>query len=362
MSDHAERLAKTAKLALRPPSATLADHTDTDQEVAADSRFSHDFGRISVRSRQEPAAQRIVHDVLESPGEEMPASTRTGFERMFRADFGHVRIHTDRLAQRSAEAVGARAYTVASHVVFAPGAYSPNASSGRRLIAHELTHVVQQGSSVLPSHGDTLRIDDSDEAPAKRAADGAGHMPAQRSGPDGKGRRLQRNGSDVVPWFGTAARTAQAVSRGVMAGGTAIAGAGAFAATFLWAKDADLKPDEERRLLEEDRENALLRIGDAIRGNTRELARHLARILGSDVAGMPPDHQEDPERDRPHWWKEVLNFIKEVAKHALKPKQLGRELSKEFTKEQIQEIIAALKRAAEFLGKDPPDFPPAAYP
>ena len=124
MSDHAERLAKTAKLALRPPSATLADHTDTDQEVAADSRFRHDFGRISVRSRQEPAAQRIVHDVLESPGERC-ASTRTGFERMFRADFGHVRIHTDRLAQRSAEAVGARAYTVASHVVFAPGAYSP---------------------------------------------------------------------------------------------------------------------------------------------------------------------------------------------------------------------------------------------
>ncbi len=105
-----------------------------------------------------------------------------------------------------------------------------------------------------------------------------------------------------------------------------------------------------------------LRVGDQIRSNTVQLAIHLARVLGSDVGGMPPDHQGDPERDRPHWWKEILNFIRQVSKEGLTPKQLGRELSKRFTKEQFDAIIAALKKAAELLGKDPPDFPPVAFP
>ena len=77
---------------------------------------------------------------------------------------------------------------------------------------------------------------------------------------------------------------------------------------------------------------------------------------------MPPDHQRDPERDKPHWWEEILNLIKEITKHGLSPKQLGRELSKKFTKEQVDAIIAALRKAAELLGKDPPDFPPVAFP
>jgi hypothetical protein len=77
---------------------------------------------------------------------------------------------------------------------------------------------------------------------------------------------------------------------------------------------------------------------------------------------MPPDHQRDPERDRAHWWSKILSFIKEVTKHGLTPKQLGRELSKAFAKQQIEEIISALKKAAELLGKEPPDFPPAAFP
>jgi hypothetical protein len=104
------------------------------------------------------------------------------------------------------------------------------------------------------------------------------------------------------------------------------------------------------------------KVGDQIRSHTGLLALHLARILGSEVAGMPPDHQNDPERDKPHWWTEVLNFVKQITKHGLSPKQLWRELSKEYTREQIEAIIAALRKAAEALGKDPPDFPPVAFP
>jgi hypothetical protein len=65
-------------------------------------------------------------------------------EPRFGADFGHVRVHTDDRAAASARAVAARAYTVGSHLVFGDGTYSPGTTSGRRLLAHELAHVVQQ--------------------------------------------------------------------------------------------------------------------------------------------------------------------------------------------------------------------------
>jgi hypothetical protein len=102
--------------------------------------------------------------------------------------------------------------------------------------------------------------------------------------------------------------------------------------------------------------------GDKIRSLTDQTAIHLARILGTDVGGMPPDHQNDPERDRPHWWKEVKNFVKQIKDQGLSPKQLGRELSKRFTKEQFEAIMKALKDAAKKMGEDPPDFPPVAFP
>jgi hypothetical protein len=100
---------------------------------------------------------------------------RADFEQELDADFGNVRIHTDGLAQRSARAVGARAYTVANHVVFAKDAYDPHTTAGRRLMAHELTHVVQQGSGRHDSSvRGPLKIDTSGEAAAEQAAIGVG--------------------------------------------------------------------------------------------------------------------------------------------------------------------------------------------
>jgi hypothetical protein len=73
-------------------------------------------------------------------------------EHSFGRDFGHVRVHSDELAQRSASALHADAYTAGEHVVFARDRYRPERASGRRLIAHELAHVVQQEGRV-PSGG-----------------------------------------------------------------------------------------------------------------------------------------------------------------------------------------------------------------
>ena len=72
---------------------------------------------------------------------------RTFFEPRFERDFSQVRVHADAHAAESAQAVQALAYTVGSDIVFGAGQYAPATTAGQRLLAHELTHVVQQGAS-----------------------------------------------------------------------------------------------------------------------------------------------------------------------------------------------------------------------
>ena len=100
----------------------------------------------SVRGSGPETAPPIVHDVLRSSGQPLDGATRAYFEPRFGHDFSRVRIHADARANESAQSVNALAYTVGRNVVFGAGQYQPDAASGRRLLAHELTHVVQQGS------------------------------------------------------------------------------------------------------------------------------------------------------------------------------------------------------------------------
>ena len=108
----------------------------------------HDkFARQQLRgatARAPTVTDGIVNEVLNSPGQPIDAVTRAYFEPRFGHDFSHVRIHVDRLAEESAIALAARAYTVKGHVVFGPSHYSPHTLSGRGLLAHELAHVIQQ--------------------------------------------------------------------------------------------------------------------------------------------------------------------------------------------------------------------------
>lgn len=86
----------------------------------------------------------LVNKVLNRPGQPLPNSARNFFESRMRADLSGVRVHDDAAAAASADAVHARAYTVGNNVVFATGEYTPHTDPGRRLLAHELSHVVQQ--------------------------------------------------------------------------------------------------------------------------------------------------------------------------------------------------------------------------
>lgn len=102
--------------------------------------------------------------------------------------------------------------------------------------------------------------------------------------------------------------------------------------------------------------------GKKIRGLTEVIKVHLARILGTTVGGQPPDHQEDPKRDKPHWWTEIKEWVRQIREKGLSDKQLWRELRERFSAEELNEIRDAMRRAAEEMGEDPPDFPPAAMP
>lgn len=93
-------------------------------------------------------APAAVDDAATMPGAPLAEPLRQFFEPRFGHDFGHVRIHTDSNAGRAAQAIDARAYTVGDHVFFAPGQYTPTTDTGRRLLAHELSHVLQQNGVV----------------------------------------------------------------------------------------------------------------------------------------------------------------------------------------------------------------------
>ncbi len=79
-------------------------------------------------------------------GRPLPSADRAFFEPRFGRDFSQVRIHTDGKAGQLARAINAHAFTIGQDVVFGAGKYRPSVSGGRHLLAHELTHVVQQGA------------------------------------------------------------------------------------------------------------------------------------------------------------------------------------------------------------------------
>jgi len=102
-----------------------------------------------------PTAPQAVQQTLNSTGRQLDSGTRSFMEDRFGQDFGDVRVHTDQQAAASARTIDAQAYTAGNDIVFAEGQYSPGSTTGRQLLAHELTHVVQQQQAPA-AHGATL--------------------------------------------------------------------------------------------------------------------------------------------------------------------------------------------------------------
>lgn len=145
-NDPAEHEAdRVADEVMRMPDATVGVGNQMDREFRA---FARPVGlqtkSVSSGDGGVIDAPPAVHDVLNSPGHALDPATRAFFEPRFGQDFSGVRVHRDTEASDVAQALGARAFAAGQHVVLADRYTGSGGNSGRRLLAHELAHVVQQ--------------------------------------------------------------------------------------------------------------------------------------------------------------------------------------------------------------------------
>jgi Domain of unknown function (DUF4157) len=149
-------------------------------------------GMVQQIQAEAATQQQAVHDVLRAPGQPLEAGVRAEMEAKMGTSFADVRVHTDAGAHAASKALGAQAYTSGSHIAFQQGHYDPGSASGRRTLAHELTHVVQQrfgpvagtdnGAGLQVSHPED-RFEKAAEANAERVA--REPTGVQRAGADG---------------------------------------------------------------------------------------------------------------------------------------------------------------------------------
>jgi hypothetical protein len=213
-------------------------------------------------------APPAVHAVLASPGRPLDAGARAFFEPRFGADLSAVRVHDDPDAAASAEAVGARAYTVGNAVVFNAGEFSATTPEGQRLLAHELAHVVQQLPNSTPRLQRKVVCDpenadvcweeaDSDTSPVAAGLAAPQLTPPTTQGPwspgfSPDGTPVLQDAEFAAPEAAPAVETAEAVEAteavetveaaeaiegaGFLGGiGTALAGIGAGLAAFFYS-------------------------------------------------------------------------------------------------------------------------------
>jgi hypothetical protein len=161
---------------------------------------------------QEGTRSPVLDVVGQGGGKPLDAATRPAMEQALGADLGSVRIHSDGAAAASARAVQAHAYTVGEDVVFGAGQYQPDTPGGQRMLAHELTHVVQQRSGPVDGTptGQGISVSDpSDrferaaEANADRIMSGAGSGWAAPSPGASIGASAQRTEASVQREAGT---------------------------------------------------------------------------------------------------------------------------------------------------------------
>lgn len=140
-TDPAEREAEeTARKVVRMSQPPAVKPTTTTTSAKQTAQRSHD-GAAPARAALPPAMSGL------GAGAPLPAPVRRHMEPRFGAGFGHVRIHTNDAAAKQSTALNAHAFTLGNHIVFGRDKFQPQTARGQELIAHELTHTIQQGSS-----------------------------------------------------------------------------------------------------------------------------------------------------------------------------------------------------------------------
>jgi hypothetical protein len=152
MAEHVLRMPDPARASETPRTAhgaaakAKASSASTESRPTLSRAVGTAYNAGTARAEVTPP---IVEEALRTPGHSLATPVRAFMEPRFGHDFSDVRVHADTGAAASARAVNALAYTVGRDVVFAAGQYTPSTDSGRKLLAHELAHVVQQRTSPL---------------------------------------------------------------------------------------------------------------------------------------------------------------------------------------------------------------------
>ncbi len=136
---------------LRSPGQPLAPAV----RAAMEPRFARDFSQVRLRvSSPGPQSELTVNEPgdafereAERIGSAVAGDSNVDARDGARRDFSHVRVHADGRAATAARALNSRAFTLGDHVVFGAGQFAPATPAGKELLAHELTHVIQQGGS-----------------------------------------------------------------------------------------------------------------------------------------------------------------------------------------------------------------------
>ncbi|MDY6943847.1 MAG: DUF4157 domain-containing protein [Pseudomonadota bacterium] len=122
------------------PSSQAQTPVEAEEEIPVQRKA----GSSSQQGGTLSGAQESNVRSLAAGGEPLNQTTRSFFEPRMGTDLGDVRVHADARSGQLAQQLNARAFAYGQHVVFAPGEYQPESTAGRRLLAHELTHVLQQ--------------------------------------------------------------------------------------------------------------------------------------------------------------------------------------------------------------------------
>ncbi|MGW6933239.1 eCIS core domain-containing protein [Lentzea sp. NPDC054927] len=145
------------------PKGDRAPHEETDLMGRAAAAGRPDvLGPSGMLGLQRAVGNASVGDVVSSGGSPLDAGVREDMEGRFGQDFSDVRVHTGSEAHDSAKSVNAQAYTVGSNIVFQRDKYNPASDSGKHMLAHELTHVVQQRSGPVDGtdNGSGVKVSD----------------------------------------------------------------------------------------------------------------------------------------------------------------------------------------------------------
>lgn len=129
---------------------TPEEEDDLRRKPAEEEELSRVEGCGGETSEVTPSIESRI-DSLRGSGAALPDASRSFFGPRFGHDFGSVRVHSGAQAAELARAVNARAFTVGANIFFGAGQYVPASDTGRALLAHELTHVVQQGAASGPA-------------------------------------------------------------------------------------------------------------------------------------------------------------------------------------------------------------------